>query len=233
MCVEAPLWEILVLWNEAEREYKISPTGWIKVEVVCKGDTCPKKGEKRKKRKGKKTKRKDSKKEKKKNGTRKKVAPLSFSKARKSVENSVCWSTRCWNTKMAPTGKEKKRRKRWHLPALARKRESRKMAPTSLCPQIVSQQAPAPQTKALKLASKFVSHNSRDFSKCFCSTSWGESIQEPFKNHSSPQPSRSCWPSKPYWSSKPDVLRAHLWDAGIQSWVPSVGYKPFAPQGEA
>lgn len=172
MCVEAPLWEILVLWNAAEGEYKISPTGWIKVEVVCKGDTCPKnRGKKERKGKERKQKERQQKRKKEKNGTRKKVAPISFSKARKNVENSVCWSTRCWNTKMAPTGKEKNRRKRWHLPALARKRESRKMVPTGLCPQIVSQQAPAPQTKALKLASESVSHNSRDFSKCFCSTS--------------------------------------------------------------
>lgn len=39
----------------------------------------------------------------------------------------------------------------------------------------------------------------------------------------------SC--NKPCWLSKLDVLGAHLSEAGLKSWMPDVGFKPFPPLG--
>lgn len=66
--------------------------------------------------------------------------------------------------KLAPAGKEERKRKKWRCPG-----ESRKTAPTSLCPHREPQQASAPQTDAVKLADETFSSKAWVFAKgCFC-----------------------------------------------------------------
>lgn len=58
----------------------------------------------------------------------KKMVPNSFSKPKhESMEDSACWKA-----------KNKRKKKKGHLLALARQRDCRKMVPTSLCPQSFS-----------------------------------------------------------------------------------------------
>lgn len=189
-----------------------------------------KKGKKEKERKEK------VKKKKKKMEVEKKMASLSFSKAEGKYGRWCLLEHKMLEHKDGICLKrKKKRRKRWHPPALARKRESRKMAPFNLCPQIISQQGPAPQTKDLKLASESVSHNSRNFSKCLCYARCSEwvytrALLRATVHHFS---GGLIGLRNPISLQSQMFRGAHIWDADLQSWVPDVGYKPFAPQGEA
>lgn len=99
------------------------------------------------------------------------------------------------------------------------------MVPTILCLWKVSQQAPA-----LKLANESTSHKVWALFKMLGPglLSVGTS---PLRTISQFATAHSSCGGDSHWFSKLAVLRAHLWGAGLKSWV-SVEKEPFAPRGK-
>lgn len=111
MCKSSTL-EILVLWNVAQEEYKVVPTGWSK-QRGCKNCTCQER-KKKEKEKGKEEKKRKR--------------------------------------------KKKYKEKKWHILALARQKETRKMVPTRFYPRRISQETSTPHINSFKLANESLSH---------------------------------------------------------------------------
>lgn len=110
------------------------------------------------------------------------------------------------------------------------------MAPTSFYPSCLFQQVPSPQTNALKLGKESITQSLGAFQRAASplGPGQGESACKPFKRyfsvHYSPMGPKAMHPigfqRQMFWGLLFQVLV-------LKPGVPNVGYKPFAPQGEA
>lgn len=115
-------------------------------------------------------------------------------------------------------------------------RESRKMAPASLCPWGVLQQAPVPQINALKLGSESLSQKVRVlFKGLLLHLALGQVSLCTGPLRAVPQSTTALWVSwdVPCWSSKSDVLGVYLSGASLESWSAQSGVQTLHLSGRS